>query len=859
MALLTVALVIASARTSAARDSLERRADVRSLSFNEFMIDTGVAQVSVGQSLPAVSFDGANYMVVWQDERAPSGSDVYGARVSPAGVVLDPKGLAVCTAPNAQSCPSVAFLDSVCLVVWKDRRSDNNGDVYGTRVGRSGVVLDPVNIVICDAQGAQESTKVAAGDTCWLVVWQDNRLGWKIRAARVGCSGTVLDPGGFLVGAADSSQTSPAVAYDGENFLVVWQSAQYGPWTLRGARVTSSGQVLDPTGFPISGDVSQNMEPVAPSVASAGGGFLVSWQNARVPKYVFAKHVSHEGIPDDAIIPVPEVGLPQRNPSLSACGSVYLAAWEEQHGSAWWVCGARVSAEGALLDTEAIHLDSVISSQVAVAAGTDEWLITWSDNRLDPNQATIFGASVDTTGVIVSAALHISTPATFFCAQRAPAIASHDSGYIVAWESDAPIGSSGWNTDICGARLDRNGYMIDSIVISIASRARDQLTPAIACGDSNILVAWDWVSGVYATRLSYAGDMLDPGWLTISTSGATPAVAFDGTNYLIVWAESRNINGSRITQSGNILDRIAISTMSATESIPAVTFDGNNYLVSWTAGDVVWGTLVSPEGAVIDTDGFCVSGAGHRAWSPTVAAGGTGFFAAWVDYRTSWCEVFGSRISPDGQVLDTAGIMVSRWGYQPWNESDPCVASDGSSFVVLWEHCYYEPGLRGAAIGADGVRTDTFMLSSMPMNSPSPAGAYGQDGRFLAVFSAVKDPNGGGRDTVPRIWGSFVSPSGAIVEPDGSGAGRPSFSASPNPFSRTTCLRFGHELPLGTDAQVVIRDAAGRCVQVLTCAQADGLDWNATDAAGHRLPAGIYFCTLRTGAVTARLKLVKLD
>jgi hypothetical protein len=855
-AALTILVLVTTTPSSPSAGNMQGLAG-RALGFGEFMIDTGVAQVRVGQSQPAVASSGANYLVVWQDERA-SGSDIYGTRVGPAWEVLDPKGIAVCAALNAQSCPSAAFLDSVCLVVWKDRRSDNNGDVYATRVSRSGVVLDPADVVISDAQGVQESSKVAAGDTSWLVVWQDNRAGWKIRAARVGYSGTVLDPGGFLVGAADSSQTSPAVAYDGEDFLVVWQTAQYGPWTLRGARVTGAGQVLDPGGFPISGDISQDMEPVAPTVASAAGEFLVAWQNARAPRYVWAKRVSHDGIPDDVLLPLPEVGLPQRNPSLSACGSVYLSVWEEQHGSIWLVYGARVSAEGALLDTEAIRLDSAGSSQVALAAGTDRWFAAWADNRLDPNQTDIFGAAMDTTGAIAETSFRISGPTTFYCAQRAPAIASHDSGYIAVWESKAQIGGSGSNTSVCGARLDKDGRMIDTLAVSIASRSGVQSSPAVACGDSNTLVAWARASGVYATRLSYGGSILDPNWITLTPNGQAPAVASDGTDYLVVWRESYKIYGARVTQSGSVLDRIGIATWTVRDSVPSVAYGGGYYLVTWQMGDVVWGTLVRRDGTLVNPNGFCVSGTGHRAESPSVASNGFLYFAVWMDYRTTWWEIFGTRIDTAGRILDTAGITVSRWGDWPYNELDPCVSACGANFIALWEDDYDMAELRGAVVNASGERTDTLVFPQIPMNHPLAASAEGPDGRVLCLFSAIKDPNGNGRDTVPRIWGSFVSASGDLAEPHRQASGRGTFAACPNPFARMTCLRFGHEL-LAADAQVVICDAAGRGVRGLNMRGHSSVKWDGRDNRGLLLPRGVYFCTLRTGAAAPRLKLVKTD
>jgi hypothetical protein len=310
--------------------------------------------------------------------------------------------------------------------------------------------------------------------------------------------------------------------------------------------------------------------------------------------------------------------------------------------------------------------------------------------------------------------------------------------------------------------------------------------------------------------------------------------------------------------SDRLLDRIDIAAWSVRDSAPAVSFDGENYLVCWQCGDVIWGSLVTPEGTLVNPSGFCVSGTGHRAWSPAVASNGTGFFVAWVDYRTSWCEIFGTRVDSAGRVLDSAGIMVSRWGYWPYYERDPCVASDGSDYVVLWNSDYDETELHGSVISANGIRTDTFVLSTMPMNAPLPACAYGPDERFLAVFSAVKDPNGGGRDTLTRIYGSFVSTTTGVANMPPGGRDHTALSVHPNPFSRTVRLQPGHDHP-GPDASLIIRDAAGRCVRTFSAVSSEGMTWDGTDAAGRRLPAGIYFCTFRSGGTTAKEKLAKLE
>jgi len=80
-----------------------------------------------------VAFNGSTYLVVWQDNRN-TGWNIYGARVSTVGKVLNPKGFAVSADKGQQKYPRLAAGKSGYLVVWQDDRSTTSWDVYGTRV-----------------------------------------------------------------------------------------------------------------------------------------------------------------------------------------------------------------------------------------------------------------------------------------------------------------------------------------------------------------------------------------------------------------------------------------------------------------------------------------------------------------------------------------------------------------------------------------------------------------------------------------------------------------------------------------------------------------------------------------------------
>ena len=92
----------------------------------------------------AVGFDGTNHLVVWSDARGGTGQDLYGARGYKAGVVLGSAPQFVISAASGDEvAAAVAFDGTNYLVVWQDSRGSTGRDIYGARVSPDGTVLDP--------------------------------------------------------------------------------------------------------------------------------------------------------------------------------------------------------------------------------------------------------------------------------------------------------------------------------------------------------------------------------------------------------------------------------------------------------------------------------------------------------------------------------------------------------------------------------------------------------------------------------------------------------------------------------------------------------------------------------------------
>ncbi len=148
--------------------------------------------------------------------------------------------------------PAVAYGAGVFLVAWSDgsRQADRPAaNIYCARIdAATGKSLDPQGVLVCGAADLQEWPAVAFDGTNFLVVWQDFRSGkqYDVYAARVSPQGKVLDPDGLPISAGSHNEARPAVAFAAGSYVVVWMDArQYPVYGIYCARVTPAGKVLD--------------------------------------------------------------------------------------------------------------------------------------------------------------------------------------------------------------------------------------------------------------------------------------------------------------------------------------------------------------------------------------------------------------------------------------------------------------------------------------------------------------------------------------------------------------------------------------------------------------------------------------
>ncbi len=176
-------------------------------------------------------------LVVWQDLRNGKDWDVYAARVAPDGKVLDPDGFMVSGGAHNQASPRVAWDGKTFVIVWHDIRNGKKYNVYAARVSAEGKVLDADGIKVSTGHWSSYDPSVASsGNGKSFVFWSCCNFGDFSR-------GSPPAVGLFLIDGKSSEPT-----YKGKERTTMGKAQPGGnntPSFLAAAPSTGSGQGKD--------------------------------------------------------------------------------------------------------------------------------------------------------------------------------------------------------------------------------------------------------------------------------------------------------------------------------------------------------------------------------------------------------------------------------------------------------------------------------------------------------------------------------------------------------------------------------------------------------------------------------------
>jgi hypothetical protein len=450
---------------------------------------------------------------------------------------------------------------------------------------------------------------VASDGTSWLVSYVSDALSWQV----VGADGT-LGGGGTVAGTFGGITTDPVSRLSSTGNGAGYTVCTIQGTDLFAARIAAGGTLVASTALPVDGDafevavVHGGASDFMTYVSAIPGIFSAPARGARLDSSLRFE-TSPRVLSFQANL--------QDSPRAAFNGTDYLVVWEDARGaqsaaqgdlwlgSGGTVYGRRLSPGGQPFGSSSFTIAPVGTRFLMpdVASNGTDYFVVWRGGDVAEG---LYGRRVSAAGAVVDTnAIPIDLGAGM---KRFPAVGSNGTDYYVAWTVDS--------NEIRGARVLANGTMPSAPTTFATTFFGGTDNPAIAFNGTSYLVAWCQEGDIMAARVNPAtGALLDTPRIAVaanlSAAQRRPAVASDGTDWLVVWDSNRDIRAARVAADGTVKDPngITIDSASDLQSGASVAWAGSHYWVAWSGlANVIPAKRVSALGAVIDATGIPIAG-----------------------------------------------------------------------------------------------------------------------------------------------------------------------------------------------------------------------------------------------------------
>jgi len=276
----------------------------------------------------ALASNGSSYFAVWCEKGRVVGKTLTGDAVTAMETVVIGEG-------DSIHRPAVAWDRTGYVATWID-----HDDMYSRRL--TPALAEPRLVAHIAAQGRVVSSSAGAF-FCWRT------LDGEVLTRQLDGSGT-----DNRINVGPTPQDEPAVTWDGDRMVVVWQEGD----AIRAGRFTADGRALDGAGVVAA---SKN-EPHSPRIAFDGVDYLLVWTEFISGKsQVFGRFVTREGTVRGEAFAISPLGQTY-SATVVWIGSRYIVVW---YGGA-----AAVTTNGVVTAVEPPTVDGDLS--VHVTSGANE-------------------------------------------------------------------------------------------------------------------------------------------------------------------------------------------------------------------------------------------------------------------------------------------------------------------------------------------------------------------------------------------------------------------------------------------------------------------------------------------------------
>lgn len=556
---------------------------------------------------------------------------------------------------------SIASDGNQFLAVWLDGRASH--DVYATRIGRDGTVLDPMGIFIAPNDLYSTLSVFWLGDS-YVVSWLGST---GLTATRIAADGTIVDPPRPIFRVRNVRQ-----AVSNGNVIVFTTNDNDYVVVDRELRVAGSGSL-----------------PGNPTVCVNGAGefLLTGFHDTKSGSRIF-----------DRLRLDPAGRVASSAPAVAAVAEGVLRCHDAE--CILFFRSATTRHLGAVpYDPDTTISGRQIDLPIAFNVGFDVvpidsgYLLVTTSNR---------SLRLDRHGIPAA------QPSSRCCQSFDSVVAASNGGEVAVLRRSA----TSFTVNLIPSSDDS-----DSRDVSISANA--QSAPAIAGNGTNYLLTWIENDGIYAGRISSDGTILDGrGHMIRSRQGEavfnerpvwSSSVAFDGSSYIAAVSSAYNANIPDPKGLNRKITTVRIDPANGS-SLATNTTCGNEMRIA-SNGSETAGAWIDCDGnlavAFLDANGAIASTPVIVATSqlpealyapsvamPSLAWNGTEWLVTWEkqhDYLTfapvislvPLTEgVAAARLSRALAPLDTEPIpIVSRYLS---NDASSHVASDGHDFLITW-------------------------------------------------------------------------------------------------------------------------------------------------------------------------------
>lgn len=617
------------------------------------------------------------------------------------------------------------------LFIWRSEWGST--DRYAARVTRDGAVLDRVALPI-----RQRVEHLVWTGSAYLAVWTSQDVGGRvsIESMRLDRNGNVvasrtLKQGAFVM-ACIANGNGAAIAYTDYSYT----SPLRRPQAL----------ILNADGDPLADLVLAEEDwRLTYEIAWNGTHFAAVWIAASEP-YDDRRYAVH-GIRfdrDGRIDPTPRVLLesmagPTQLPrlSLQSDGRDFLLI----HPSGGQNLARRVSA------------DLGTSSAAQLLPGWIEYSWNAKTHRIGSDYvlfARVPGSNValrlDRDGAPLGTEVIENTPGSSSIDLLVAATNGDDVAF--AWTGFSP-GSGCADADlfatvVSASTFDRKFQQLVSIA------PREQQSPLVAAGGTNVLTAWVSGSAVYTRRFSTTGAPIDAAPLLLDECATATSIAFNGRDYFVFLSRVGGFDIKRLPRDGVLRAETGASVNGTLIAVAGTA-------ILWSANDGIHLSRLNADGSLQQTASL---GAMPQARRMTMAASDNEFLIAWDEQgeelyctppqfgsppipRTCYPRnlIRGARISSDLVNRDPIGFDIAT--VSPF-AFDPAVTWNGRQWLVAW-HAAGTPRsangprvaeeIRGRFVSRDGTLDENLAGLLIATDATSPSLAW--DGmRYVVGYTA---------------------------------------------------------------------------------------------------------------------------